>query len=699
MEREIGRREKEKTEINLTFDIFSLLINHGGNNLEILSDLYKNIEDISISSYYFLFQGIQYEYGINKSRKENYALEFYKQGANLNNFLCYYKLYLIFSDDYDNSNSFTNLFIIGDNKFYQSLFYLLKFFAYFDENSLISYFINFYNNQAEHFKTLKKLFLTHRKEFMSYLLKHQYDLNIEDREKEFLLINLNYLCDNDINEYLSKLFDLYKTNFHEETQYIIFSHLIKNNQSDSLENFLLNKFSLNGNIKIFAYLIKTFLYNLQVSKKDTNHVNHIINIISTEKKFWTRKLKFGCFYDTYAELKFYEIEIESLYDALVEDHYHKKEDSDFLNITEHFIKGNQFNNTTKSTSNTNILNKINKMINYLYKSLKIGNLEVIKNLFYLNLFTNKNYLSYSLESEEKVKIFVRIYEILDMFFFNDKEVKKENTLDKDKNDKLIDRIKFMSSDMIIILAVYYIKGIKIKKDPKKANSILNYLAKNKSDSLTINERILVNYFINKCEEKLRITNDSNYNLEFCLNCLSSISSEIKSKNLLDTTFSIQSLYYLIKIGLSQGTKGDSFKNSFSEAFQIIIFIGNFYSNSSNTSHCVKKHKISFTILDKIYFCKILKLLKTRKEFTIRENYLQKIMKMKTFDNISKINTNPCDNCSACMKNNKEALAVPCGHKFICYDCYNQLKDDISDLEYTCTKCNVKVESVIEKVYK
>jgi len=666
------------------YDIFSLLVD---DKIQIFTELYKSPEEYSKSSYFFFFKGMQYEYGLKKKKDLSNALEFYKQGSNINNFLCYYKLFLIYSlSDENEFNKYSN--VKSGEKLNQSLYYLLKFFAYLDEDCIISYFTKFLSIESNYFARLKSLFINHQKDFTTYLIKNQYELCLDDREKDYLLINLNYFCDNNIKEYFTKLFELFKNYyFHEESQYIIFCHLIKNNQMDSLENFFLNKISINGNLKIYPFIIKTFLNNLQKSKRENSSINQIINLISTEKKFWTRKLKFSCQYQIYAELKLYEIEVEKLYDEIVDNCFNSKYYEESRSLNENHNKKSQSNS---SNSTENFIKKINKLIKYLYRSLVLGNLESIKNLFYLNLFANKNLLPHGEESEEKVRIFIKIFEILDNLFRN-----------KYKR-------RYLSNDIIIILAIYYLKGIKIKKNFNEAKDILNYLIQERLDSLNLEEKILVNFYLNKCKEKLRIKqeniNDNNnpLNMNYSHDCLSKVASEIRTKNKIDPEYTFHSLYHLIKSGLSNHMHQESKNNQhdkgvFGEAVQIVLFLGNYYSNINRATN-ISTAKISFSIIDKIYLCKILKLLKTRKEFSFRESYLNNLSRFQTFNNIS-IVSNPSDNCCSCSKNPKEALAVPCGHKFICLECYEVLKDDVYDLEYTCSKCNVRVESVIEKVYK
>ena len=82
-------------------------------------------QDINFSSDFHLLKGINYEYGIKKKKNYIYSQEYYHQGMQKNNYLCYYRFYFL----YQKGSPIEKFNIKIDEDI--SFFYLLKACAYY----------------------------------------------------------------------------------------------------------------------------------------------------------------------------------------------------------------------------------------------------------------------------------------------------------------------------------------------------------------------------------------------------------------------------------------------------------------------------------------------------------------------------------------------------------------------------------------
>ena len=52
-------------------------------------------------------------------------------------------------------------------------------------------------------------------------------------------------------------------------------------------------------------------------------------------------------------------------------------------------------------------------------------------------------------------------------------------------------------------------------------------------------------------------------------------------------------------------------------------------------------------------------------------------------------------CIICLENPKTVTIAPCGHKCLCFECYNKLKNNMN----LCPICRKNIQSFIEKIYE
>jgi hypothetical protein len=593
--------------------------NFYNDKLLLTKELYKHIDDFSLSSYFFFAKGMQMEHGIYKNINLTYAVEFYKQGGILGNSACYYQLYSLYSHDNE------NLVIIGDRQ-QQSLFYLLKSFSYYDETNILYQHSNYL---ARLFEIGKSINVANLEE---YLEKHKNQLSISGTELEFLLINLDYISSpdksDDILTYSTRLIEFYKKSLHEECLYKIICNLLRIGQFAYVNEILMSQGDLLqviSNSKIFAVIHK-FIMESYKKLKDNKAFQQIYKIYSDNKNCIAKKLKIAGYYHFYAEIKQMEINFKFNFDQESEDL-------------------NNLNNQV-----------INKIIKNYYRSLQFGQLDSILPLFQLTIFSNKHriYEMYSGPGSgsgkepngyNQIEVLRSILDLLAVF-----------------NSSLK-----MSDDMLFILSMYYKKGILVKKNLQKCFEILNQIDKSNQEYI-----IIINYYQFICCHKLNLEDNEKIFRDTCIN-LYQLNQKSSSK------LYIQNRYLIAKLFKSLNNTGFDSTLSIIKS-QVKDFIDNFTS----------EHILSFC--DKIYYNKIKNLCNNSKVTTLFP--LPSTTIQNNTSSIQSTSTNTL--CPLCLTNEKTIISVPCGHKFICNECYSKV--NLKETIYNCAICNIKIESGIKKIF-
>jgi hypothetical protein len=565
---------------NETFDKFPLFFNK---ELKIIQVLYDNIEDFSLTSYYFLFKGLQYEFGLFKKINIDYAMEFYKTGGFSYNSFCFYRLYI-------NYSKLANQDL--------SLFYLLKFISYYDKESFLNYLIpdmdKFKQILHDNYDNLKTLINSNNEHFI-----------LQQKEIDFLNICLKKICDSQTEERFDYLLELYKRSQHEEALYHIFLHLIKTEQKSNIEMLVNEKFLFNSNLKIYPLIIN---YSGMLSLH--SDCPELATTLEENLSEVCRRVKIGGYYALYCDLLSMNTE-----------------------ITENKIKKN------------------------LRRAFCSGDIKSIFTLFHLNEFLNTH-----LDLEDDT--FDIIFDFLQ------------------KNSSIYSGEMYIQSN--ILLAIFHIKGLRIVKNILIGIEILENLFNEKlhneklpNDSF-LELTLIILYLLIKCYQKTFLHSQvEKYKKIFFEKLLS-----------LDFTKSNIYLDYLIgKLLLNQKSIKESYdvlnsaQNKFPKYNESVYRIYFEFNSMSHNSPC---------LMDKIFLIKIQNLLKKRKEY---ELYLpRESIKLLT----SVKNTNFCPNCK---QREKEVLAVPCGHKFICLQCYEANETILFENSLiNCVKCDTSIVAALKKVF-
>lgn len=458
------------------------------------------------------------------------------------------------------------------------------------------------------FKNSVSLLQENFEKLREYIEKNKNELLISEKEKEYLI--LFYLEEND------KIFEAFKKTSCDDFLYYIIKNLLylENNFSIVYEIIKQKNFTYQTNLKIFALIfnfISTSALNNNL-KFDSNNPFHLLkSYIIDNKSLYKTKLKLGFYLDIYCELKLDEI-----------DYNYKLEET----------------------------TKLQKILKNFYISLKLGSLKYCDRIFYLNLFLNKkNVLDYSNKSKITENLFDLIYSIYE----NSEEFKLYN-------------IKLYLK-MMRILASFYIKGINIKKNYRKAIDLLknlNELIKTDVD-LHCNNFIFVNYYLAKCYLKIYEIEHFNYYYDEIYKQINILSHNYDKEIIMN--------YYLIsKLLLLNPQKSMEYKDVHL-SFQILNKI-KFLSNEEYKA-------FSFTIIDKIYINKSIRVLDSRKEFP----------SLKINDKVGDLVI-----CKICEINEASIIAIPCYHKVICSKCLST-KNEIVDLN-KCYICHTVIDTLITKIF-
>jgi hypothetical protein len=559
---------------NETYDNFPLFFNK---ELKIIKILYNNIEDFALTSYYFLYKGLQYELGLFKTVNIEYSLEFYKTGGFSFNPFCFYRLFINYSK-------------LGDHEL--SIFYLLKFVSYYDHESFLNYLIPNMDKLIviikDNHDILKMLINANNEKFI-----------LQQKEIDFLNIFLKKISNPETEERFDYLLELYKRSQHEEALYCIFLYLIKTKQNGNLEMLINENFLFNSNYKIYPMIIN---YSGMVSCQ--SGCPELVAVLEENLSAVSRRVKICGYYALY---------------------------SDLMSI------------------NTDITgNKIKKNILRAFCS---GDIKSIFTLFYLNKFLNSH-----LNLEDETFDF-----ILD--FLNNNSIYKGELYIHSK----------------ILLALFYIKGLRVIKNISKGIEILETLFNDELFSSKYLELTLITiYFLIKSYQKTFI----HFEVEKY--------KKIFFDKLLCVDLSKSSVYldYIIgKLLLNQ--------KSIKESYDVLNSALNKYPKSNDSVYKMYFEFDSLShnnpcLMDKIFLIKIQRFLKKRKEFFL---YLPR-ESVKLISSIS--DTNFCPNCK---QREKEVLAVPCGHKFICLQCYEANENIIFQNSFiNCMKCDTSIVAALKKVY-
>jgi hypothetical protein len=571
---------------------FEIIFNSKNN---IIKSLFENIEDYGFSPIYYFYKGIQYEYGIFKNKSLSLAKEFYIQGANINQPLCFYRLYYIYSLEAEENSKSGN--IVQD----LHLYFLLKYLSYYDYSSCLNYLI-----PEEELQKLKNKIKVEYDKIKCFINNkdNQDFFNISQSELEYLTLcleNFKESIDKKVylNNNLNSMIIFYKDTKHEEALYQIIDYCLINKEITFLNKFLAEKLTNKNdlNSKHLALLIKNYLEGQKVN-------------IKIETQTYT-SLKIGGYLEIITALKFQAIPYQ-----------------DLLNISE------DENNFEK------LKNKFLKKIKYLYSSVMGGDINSIPILFYLIIFLTKQMGDMTIMYESKI-----VDDILDIL------------------EKTYDNLPF-NKELKFLLGIFYLRGVKIKKDLIRSKEIFEqiYHEEKTFSNDQSDLSILILYYLIKINNKLSNFEESKNYTEKFLKFIRSEQSVIENP---------QIIYLIGKLFLKI--------NQIDKSYNVLSDTLKFYNEENS-------ELISF--IDKIYLCKIKNFLESRKEFCKFKNTL--------FSNGKKNeNFNFCMYCNFRMK---EVLAVPCGHKFICTECYEDKEEYFEFDDLKCENCGTKIESALKKVF-
>lgn len=561
----------------------------------IMLSLYENIEDYSYSSIYYFYKGIQYELGIFKNKSLSIAKEFYVQGANINQSLCFYRLYYILSlQEEENSKS-------GNETQDTHLYFLLKYLSYYDNSSSLNYLIS--ESEIIDLKNKIKLNYDKIKSFISNK-NNQDTFCISQSELEYLSICLENFgkCSDEkninLNTNLLSIIMLYKETKHEEALYQIIDYCLKNNEINFLNKFFTEKLTKKNDLssKNLVFLIINYLQG------------HKINI-KIEKQIFT-SLKIGGNHEIIAALKCKEITYK-----------------DLANIFED-------ENNIK-----NLKNKLLKIIKSLYSSVIGGDVDSIPQLFYIVIFLTKQVGDMKIMYESKI-----VEDILDFL------------------EKTYDKLPY-KKELNFLLGIFHLRGIKIKKDYRRSKEIFEQIYHNEKNYWGQSDFLLfIIYYIIKINHKLSNFEESKIYTEQFFKLILSKQSLIKNP---------QIAYLIAKLYLKN--------NQLDQSYNILSETLKFFKGENS-------ELISF--IDKIYLFKINKFLLIKKEYRKYKPIL--------FSNSQK-NEN-FNLCNYCEFRNKEVMAVPCGHKFICTECYEDKEEYFEFDNFKCQACGKNIESALKKVF-
>jgi hypothetical protein len=571
---------------------FEIIFNSKNN---IIKSLFENIEDYGFSPIYYFYKGIQYEYGIFKNKSLSLAKEFYIQGANINQPLCFYRLYYIYSLEAEENSKSGN--IVQD----VHLYFLLKYLSYYDYSSCLYYLI-----PEEELQKLKNKIKVEYDKIKCFINNkdNQDFFNISQTELEYLTLcleNFKESIDKKVflNNNLNSMIIFYKDTKHEEALYQIIDYCLMNKEITFLNKFLTEKLTNKNdlNSKHFALLIKNYLEGQKIN-------------IKIETQTYT-SLKIGGYLEIITALKFQAIPYQ-----------------DLLNISE------DENNFEK------LKNKFFKKIKYLYSSVMGGDVNSIPILFHLIIFLTKQMGDMTIMYESKI-----VDDILGIL------------------EKTYDHLPF-NKELKFLLGIFYLRGVKIKKDFNRSKEIFEqiYHEEKTFSNDQSDLSILILYYLIKINNKLLNFEESKNYTEKFLKFIRSEQSVIENP---------QIIYLIGKLFLKI--------NQVDKSYNVLSDTLKFYNEENS-------ELISF--IDKIYLCKIKNFLESRKEFSKFKNTI--FSKGKKNENF-----NFCMYCNFRMK---EILAVPCGHKFICTECYEDKEEYFEFEDLKCENCGTKIESALKKVF-